>query len=194
MYRDKILSVFYQIKDNTYILHYEDKTKELMILNSYFIKIGKISYSIEDIIKSQKHLYKEEFNLSENKIAINFKNLSKKKMEIYKAINISGFSTNYFYKKFINFEKDIICLAFDIKCKNKDFKMLMIIKKDKIKFIPIFCENKKNRIFIIEKSKTFQTIKQYMEKNIDKTSTKKFNKLINKVEYLTLSSYYSFKF
>jgi hypothetical protein len=191
MYQGRKLKNFYQINDNKYIFQFEDNSKELMSLNSFSIIFGNKEYIIEDIINEQKYIYGSEFDTIKNKPALNFKNISSKKMRKYDILNSEGFTTKASYIPFINIEKDFVGITFDINCKNNEFKILMVITKNKVKFIPIVFKNFEDKLSSIENSKTYQKIKYFMQNQLDFTlpHNKRFITMLRSCNHLDQNSY-----
>jgi len=162
-----------------------------MTFNSFSINIGNMQYPISGLINDYKYLYSYDLDSSTIKSALNFNNLSKNKMISNPRLNESGFVSYIKYFPFNIIEKDFIGITFDINFMKNEFKVLMIITKNKIKFIPIIFNSTKDGIERIENSKTYQHIKYYMSHNLDFSTThnQKFTSMLRNSKILDRNSY-----
>lgn len=194
MYQGRILRYFYQIDKNNYILHFEDGSKELLNFNSFSIRIGNLTLSIDDIISDQNNLLIKELSEIKNKYAMNFKNLSLNKMTVFPTLNKDGFTHKSYYYEFIN-KENFINIVFDVNCKEMDFKIIMFFQKEKLKFIPLVVRNNKNKSVLVNNLKTYKILESFSKhenSNISIRRNKNFLNMLLESDYLDQNSYYRF--
>lgn len=193
MYQGKILSAISHIKNNHYILHYEDGLEEELIFDSFNINVANRQYSINKMINKKINKIPLPFN---NNIffSFGFQNLSLNKMNNAYVINQDGF-TQRIKKYHFKDKKDFIGIDFNVKSYEKEFKIILFFTKDNVKFIPLFFINKNFNIELINNSQIYKSLKDnFNTKNISKNDKKSddFFEMFNNSDYLHQNSLYLF--
>jgi hypothetical protein len=190
MYQGRKLKYFYQIDKQNFVFHFDNNEKELFTFNSFYLKLGDNKITIDEVIYNHNNIHIKELSEISNKFARNLKNLSQNKMNSFNTLNKSNFINKSFYYKF-NEDNDFINLAFDIECKEINFKIILLLKKDNMKIIPLVIKNTQKDI-VISNYKIYKILENYSKNKLNKKLNNQFLNMLNNSEYLDQNSHYRF--